>query len=65
MQNSTPIPWLLTARTSSIRYLTLRRLLGRPEDDADVRAARQAMAASRLLVTATGSCYTPTMKRQR
>ena len=33
------IPWLLAARTPSIRYLTLRRLLGRPEDDADVQTA--------------------------
>jgi len=40
------IPWLLAAATPSIRYLTLRRLLGRPEDDADVRAARSEMAAS-------------------
>ena len=40
------IPWLLAARTPSIRYLTLRRLLGRPEDDADVQAARREMAAS-------------------
>jgi hypothetical protein len=40
------IPWLLAACTPSIRYLTLRRLLGRPEEDAEVRAARQEMAAS-------------------
>ena len=38
MHDSASIPWLLAARTPSIRYLTLRRLLGRPEDDADVRA---------------------------
>ena len=40
------IPWLLAASTPSIRYMTLRRLLGRPEDDADVQAARRDMAAS-------------------
>jgi len=46
MCDSTPIPWLLAARTPSIRYLTLRRLLSRPEDDAGVQAVRQEMAAS-------------------
>jgi hypothetical protein len=46
MQDSAPIPWLLSAATPSIRYLTLRRLLDRPEDDADVRAARREMAES-------------------
>ena len=40
------LSWLLAARTPSIRYLTLRRLLGRPEEDADVQAARREMAAS-------------------
>ena len=40
------IPWLLAARTPSIRYLTLRRLLARPEDDAEVQTARREMAAS-------------------
>ena len=37
------IHWLTTARTPSIRYLALRRLLGRPETDADVQEAWQAM----------------------
>jgi hypothetical protein len=46
MYDSAPIPWLLAARTPSIRYLTLRCLLGRSEEDADVRAARREMAAS-------------------
>jgi hypothetical protein len=46
MPDTSLIPWLLAARTPSIRYLTLRRLLGRPEDDADVRAARRDMTAS-------------------
>jgi hypothetical protein len=40
------VPWLLAARTPSIRYLTLRRLLARPEDDVDVQAARREMAAT-------------------
>jgi hypothetical protein len=35
--------WLLDSPTPSIRYLTLRRLLGRPEDDSDVQATRTAM----------------------
>jgi hypothetical protein len=38
--------WLLAAQTPSIRYLTLRRLLRRPESDPEVQAARQAMAAT-------------------
>ncbi len=37
------IPWLLDSSTPSIRYLTLRRLIGRGEQDADVQAARAAM----------------------
>jgi hypothetical protein len=40
------IPWLLAATTPSIRYLTLRHLLGRPEEDAEVQAVRQEMAAT-------------------
>jgi hypothetical protein len=39
------IPWLLAGRTPSIRYLTLRRLLGRTEEDAEVQAAWREMAA--------------------
>jgi hypothetical protein len=35
--------WLIDSPTPSIQYLTLRRLLGRGEDDADVQAARRAM----------------------
>ena len=46
MPDASSISWLLAARTPSIRYLTLRRLLVRPEEDADVRAARREMAAS-------------------
>ena len=46
MNDANFIPWLLAARTPSIRYLTLRRLLDRPEDDADAQAARREMAAS-------------------
>lgn len=46
MPDPTPIPWLLAANTPTIRTLTFRRLLGRPEEDADVRAARREMAAS-------------------
>ncbi|MBI5668713.1 MAG: hypothetical protein HZC41_11960 [Chloroflexi bacterium] len=33
--------WLLAAPTPSIRYLTLRHLLDRPETDAEVQAARR------------------------
>jgi len=40
------ISWLMESPTASIRYLTLRWLADRPESDADVQAARRAMAAS-------------------
>jgi hypothetical protein len=46
MYDPDPIPWLLAARTPSIRYLTLCRLLDQTEDNADVQAARQDMAAT-------------------
>ncbi len=35
------LTWLLGSETPSIRYLTLRDLLGRPENDPDVVAARK------------------------
>lgn len=37
------IQWLLNAQTPSIRYQTLRRLLGRPETDTGVQAVRSEM----------------------
>ncbi len=40
------ISWLMDSPTPSIRYLTLRRLLGRSEADNDVQAARQALRSS-------------------
>lgn len=43
MSAPTLIDWLLDADTPSIRYLTLRHLLDRPEDDPDVQAARAAI----------------------
>ncbi|HVU13418.1 MAG TPA: hypothetical protein VHD90_19200, partial [Phototrophicaceae bacterium] len=39
----TLIAWLMDSPTPSIRYLTLRRLLGRGADDADVQAERAAI----------------------
>ncbi|PKO21965.1 MAG: hypothetical protein CVU38_11830 [Chloroflexi bacterium HGW-Chloroflexi-1] len=45
-QASNFIPWLLAAAIPSIRYLTLRRLLGRAAADAEVQAVRQEMAAT-------------------
>ena len=43
-EQATPlIAWLLNASTPSIRYLTLRHLLDRPETDTEVRTARQEM----------------------
>jgi hypothetical protein len=37
-----PLPWLLDEANPAVRHLALRDLLGRTEDDADVRAARNA-----------------------
>ena len=39
------IDWLLTSDEPWTRYRTLLDLLGHPEDDPDVRAAREAMVA--------------------
>lgn len=38
-----PIPWLLERENPSARYLTLRYLLDRPEEDAEVAATRAAI----------------------
>ncbi len=46
MSEQVDISWLLAAPTPSVRYLALRRLLDRPEEDEAVQAARQEMAAS-------------------
>lgn len=46
MNNSDLVSWLLAARTPSIRYIALRRLLDRPKTDPDVQAAWQEMAAA-------------------
>ena len=45
MNDSDFVDWLASASTPSIRYLTFRRLLGRPETDGDVQAARQEIKA--------------------
>jgi hypothetical protein len=37
-----PLPWLLDEANPAVRHLALRDLLGRAEDDADVRVARDA-----------------------
>jgi len=37
------VNWLLEAETPSIRYLTLRDLLGKPESSKDVLSARSNM----------------------
>ncbi len=36
-----PLEWLLEEGNPSVRYLALKGLLGRPEDDADVAAAKR------------------------
>ena len=44
-----PTSWLLEEDNPSVRYLALRHLLGRPEDDPKVRAARAAIPRSRVV----------------
>ncbi len=65
------LDWLLERENPSVRYFALRALLDRPEDDADVRAARQDIMASppiRAILAAqspegywakAGTSYTP------
>ncbi|PJH75186.1 MAG: nitrogen fixation protein NifH, partial [Anaerolineae bacterium CG_4_9_14_0_8_um_filter_58_9] len=40
------LDWLLEPDNPSVRYFTLRHLLDRPEDDAEVQAARRAIMTS-------------------
>jgi hypothetical protein len=44
-----PISWLLEEDNPSVRHLALRHLLGRPEDDPEVKAARAAIPRSRVV----------------
>jgi hypothetical protein len=44
-----PITWLLEPDNPSVRYLALRHLLERSEDDPEVKAARAAIPHSRLV----------------
>lgn len=53
MERTNPVPlfnetvaWLLESQTPSIRYLALTRLLGKPETDAEVQAAKRLIPAS-------------------
>lgn len=41
-----PLPWLLEPANPSARYLTLRHVLGRPEEDPDVAEARAGILAA-------------------
>ncbi len=47
--NGDPLPWLLDPADPSVRYWTLRDVLGRPADDADVLAAQAAIAEQPLV----------------
>ena len=47
--NGDPLPWLLEPADPSVRYWTLRDVLGRPADDADVVAAQAAVAEQPLV----------------
>jgi hypothetical protein len=40
-----PLPWLLDPSSPAVRHLALRQLMGRPADDPEVAAARQAAMA--------------------
>jgi len=42
-----PTPWLLEEDNPSVRYVTLRDLLDRPQDDAEVIAAQKAIMSSK------------------
>jgi hypothetical protein len=42
-----PLPWLLEDDTPAVRHMALRLLLGRPEDDPEVRAALRAAMGTR------------------
>lgn len=44
-----PTGWLLEENNPSVRYFTLLQICGRPENDADVRAARQAIQRSGMV----------------
>jgi len=44
-----PIAWLLEPDNPSVRYLTLRHLLKRSEDDPEVQAARAAISHSQMV----------------
>ena len=41
MKGTKAVDWLLEEDQPSIRYLTLTQILGRPEDDPEVRTARE------------------------
>ncbi len=47
--NRAPIPWLLEPDNPSVRYLTLRHLLERAEDNPEVKAARAAIPRARIV----------------
>jgi hypothetical protein len=65
-----PIAWLLEPDNPSVRYLTLRHLLERSEDDPEAQAARAAIPHSRVVErifarqTSDGSWGDPTTPYQ-
>jgi hypothetical protein len=52
-----PIPWLLEEDNPSVRYFTLRDLLDRPQDDAEVIAAQKAIMTSKPVSDMLGAQY--------
>ncbi|MFQ5855737.1 MAG: hypothetical protein ACE5LU_08865 [Anaerolineae bacterium] len=56
--NGDPVPWLLEPDPANpgVRYFALRDLLGRPEDDPEVRQARAAIMTTPAPPVAQSCC---------
>ena len=52
-----PLPWLLEEEDPSVRYFTLRDLIGRPEDDPQVVLSRSAIMTSKPVTEILGAQY--------
>ena len=49
VRNPDPLEWLLEESNPSVRYYTLRDILGRNDDDADLRAAKRKIPGSKIV----------------
>ena len=52
---SDPTDWLLEEKNPSVRYFTLRNLLGKKEDDEEVQEARSAIMGSKTVLKVLGN----------